>query len=331
MNDYLIGPIKYKGRYGFLAPSGEFAIDPIFEHLGQWNEGLVCFRKEGRYGFLNLLGEVTLPPVFESSRLMGPRFSSGLASVTRNAQAGYINISGDFAIPPRFSNGRDFLDEFAVADMAVHEGGSVLIDKGGEILTRLPVHEVPDVPGWPNSWDLFACFCRVKERILIGFYNWMGEVMFEPRYPFMTNFFEGVAGFCEDENDWQYKHGLVGISGNVLRSPAFYQMSDFRDGLARAGRNPKEVGFIDKTGHWMIEPKFEQARPFSEGLACVTVKSKKGFINKNGEFVIEPRFDHESTFLKEHAQVEAEGRVMVINTDGGIIWEAPATAANVDG
>ena len=53
----------------------------------------------------------------------------------------------------------------------------------------------------------------------------------------------------------------------------------------------RKVGFIDKNGKTIIEPKFEAARPFCEGLAAVRVKDKWGYIDHSGSFVIQPKFD----------------------------------------
>jgi len=48
-------------------------------------------------------------------------------------------------------------------------------------------------------------------------------------------------------------------------------------------------GYIDKTGNYVIEPKFYGAESFSEGLALVYEKNKgEGFIDKTGEYVIWP-------------------------------------------
>ena len=55
----------------------------------------------------------------------------------------------------------------------------------------------------------------------------------------------------------------------------------------------REWGFIDKSGKWVIEPKFKEANPFSDGLALVCSKSNGlfGFIDRSGAWVIEPTFE----------------------------------------
>ncbi|MGI7157691.1 WG repeat-containing protein, partial [Campylobacter coli] len=62
------------------------------------------------------------------------------------------------------------------------------------------------------------------------------------------------------------------------------------EGLARVGLNGK-WGFIDKSGKFVIEPKFDSIWDFSEGLAKVGLNGKYGLIDKSGKIVIEPKFD----------------------------------------
>ncbi|EMU6300714.1 WG repeat-containing protein, partial [Campylobacter coli] len=45
------------------------------------------------------------------------------------------------------------------------------------------------------------------------------------------------------------------------------------------------------SGKFVIEPKFDDAWNFNEGLAGVELNGKWGFIDKSGKIVIEPKFD----------------------------------------
>ncbi|MBI4327680.1 MAG: WG repeat-containing protein [Chloroflexi bacterium] len=319
--DHLIGPVKYKRHYGFIDYSGQFVIEPVFEGLGCFNEGLACFKKDVRYGFIDSRGEIAIAPIFESDRGSGPTFVGGLAAVGGYGKVGYINYAGEFVIPATFGLGWDFVDMFALVGAGGEKANYYLIDRKGTVLRQLEVFEIPYLSGYPRSWDLFGCFFKVDTRFLVGFLNWKGEIIFPPKYPWMTDFFEGVAGFSEVQDGYRRAYGLVRLSGEVLRQPSFYEMSNFQEGVARAGRTPKEFGFINLRGEWVIEPKFRQAQPFSEGLACVTVNGKKGFIDIQGEMVIEPRFDREASFHQGFAQVEYEGKRAVIDKSGRVIWE----------
>ena len=55
-----------------------------------------------------------------------------------------------------------------------------------------------------------------------------------------------------------------------------------------------KYGFIDKTGKFVIEPRFDFADSFSGGLAAIRVgdeaTGKYGYIDLQGTMVIEPQF-----------------------------------------
>lgn len=65
-------------------------------------------------------------------------------------------------------------------------------------------------------------------------------------------------------------------------------------------------GYIDQNGRIVINPQFEGAPDFSEGLAVIsTSKSgyKEGYIDETGRIVIRPRFDRATSFLEGLAAV----------------------------
>jgi hypothetical protein len=83
----------------------------------------------------------------------------------------------------------------------------------------------------------------------------------------------------------------------------FWTDPRFSEGLLAACSTTKEkCGFIDRTGKFVIEPRFSNVAPFSEGLARVAVikngRELVGFINRKGEFAIAPIFDVDSDFLR---------------------------------
>jgi hypothetical protein len=63
----------------------------------------------------------------------------------------------------------------------------------------------------------------------------------------------------------------------------------FRESLARVARNGK-WGHINKSGEFVIEPRFEMAYEFDEGLAPVTLNMRTGYVSRSGELVIPPVF-----------------------------------------
>lgn len=51
-----------------------------------------------------------------------------------------------------------------------------------------------------------------------------------------------------------------------------------------------KYGYIDKTGKYIINPQFDSAGFFFDGLAVVRIKGMYGYIDKKGNFIINPQF-----------------------------------------
>lgn len=83
-------------------------------------------------------------------------------------------------------------------------------------------------------------------------------------------------------------------NGNEIAGGPFDQVQDFSEGLAAAQpdianwKEYKGYGYIDKTGEMVIEPQFNFAGQFHEGVARVQdAETKKyGIIDKTGNVVI---------------------------------------------
>ncbi len=81
-------------------------------------------------------------------------------------------------------------------------------------------------------------------------------------------------------------------------------------------REKGKFGYINKEGTFVIEPKFKQAKSFSNGVALVLVKDKWGYILPNGEWAIEPQFDGGKKFNSEIGIVRVKKDWIYINKKG---------------
>lgn len=106
------------------------------------------------------------------------------------------------------------------------------------------------------------------------------------------------------------KNGLWGyIDSNeqwIIRE-RFDEAMPFTQGLACVQYYDR-WGFIDKNGQWVIQPIYDKAKPFSEGMACVKINNGWGFINKSGKLVIDPIYSAVSSF--------SDGFAVVYDGDG---------------
>ena len=82
-------------------------------------------------------------------------------------------------------------------------------------------------------------------------------------------------------------------------------------------------GYINRQGQVIINPQFDAAQVFSEGLAAVQSAGKWGYINTAGEFVVNPQFEGAANFCDGLALVETNGQIRFINSDGKIVISTP--------
>ena len=97
-------------------------------------------------------------------------------------------------------------------------------------------------------------------------------------------------------------------------------------------------GYVDKSGDYVIKAQFDEAGPFSDGLAPVKVRRRVtamadaerknyeryghdwGYIDKTGQYVIEPRYKEAGPFSEGVAAVEPGTIVTYIDANGKLIW-----------
>jgi hypothetical protein len=97
--------------------------------------------------------------------------------------------------------------------------------------------------------------------------------------------------------------GFVDHSGSIRVPLQFEEAEPFSEGLARVRKNGK-VGFINKNGVVVIQLKFATAQDFSEGLAVVVDDyNEYSFINTEGKRAIAGQFDGASSFVMGLAHV----------------------------
>lgn len=135
-----------------------------------------------------------------------------------------------------------------------------------------------------------------------GFIDNKGKVVIAPTFDDVEDFSEGLALVTLDR-----KKFFIDRSGRVaIETKDFEPINGFTEGRARGNvttRSPYTKGYIDKSGEVVIDDgKIWGACVFSEGLACV-VTGKWGFIDTSGKFVIKPQFDEAGPFSEGLATV----------------------------
>lgn len=118
------------------------------------------------------------------------------------------------------------------------------------------------------------------------------------------------GGYCLDDRMVAEEDGyeLYTAQGERLSQVSATDMDVYMGGLVAYQDAGGRWGFLDRDGKTVIEPSYDGAKSFSNGLAAVFDGTAWGFINSQGRWVIPPQFADGGYFT-------AKGVCMV--SDGG--------------
>jgi len=148
-----------------------------------------------------------------------------------------------------------------------------------------------------------------------GFIGEDGKFVINPIYKDANSFSEGLACVIMENSKPQY----INKEGKIIFTIDADLCGGFSEGLAPVKIKGK-WGYIDNTGKIKINPAYERANKFSEGLAAVekidikTKEKKWGFIDKNGAIKIDFQFK-EDTVNFSNPSYFSEGLAFV-SSDG---------------
>jgi WG repeat protein len=265
----------------------------------------MCAFPGGLCGAVNRDGSVAVLPRYD---WVGP-FSDNRAAIRIGGLYGFVDEDGREIVKPQYRIVDDYKFGFAQVDV---DGKSGLIDRDGKMVIaptcgfieaigpdRFRVSEVRQLGGTIGGED-FSGIRGVSPTAL----------SMSISLPVLR---DSAAGVIDRSGQW------IEPPGTSSWSPAFEK----DDPSIRWVRRNKLWGLARADGTWLIEPKFEQADPLRDGLARVKLDGKFGFIDRTGHFAIEPVFDMAWWFEPGVGRTSAErdGIFGVIDKTGSWVFQ----------
>lgn len=156
----------------------------------------------------------------------------------------------------------------------------------GEIITEPNYSDV-------SFFDEGIARYQKERQSLYGYLKRDGSVLLMPQFERATHFRSGFA-VVRTKHNGHHCYGIVSREGaRILFSPEIVVIGEYSDGLLQAKHvDAVNLGFIDHTGSWRIEPAFGAAQDFHEG--CAAVKNPElgewGFVDRTGTPAFERTF-----------------------------------------
>jgi hypothetical protein len=326
-------PFKRDDRYGFMDRTGAVVIDPQFDQLGFFYEGLATAVKDARYGYVDKLGSVVIPFRFESAS----DFEGGRAIVQENGLYGVIDRIGNYILKPIYSDIQGLSSGlFLVAKDSLYG----YIDKDGAL--KIPFQ-------YSDAFPFTKGMAKVEVNGNQAFINEQGAYIIQPCKSNISFFNDSLLIFEENE-----LFGLMRKNCSLV-VPAIYDIIGELSSNRALVSIDDQVGYIDGAGMVVIELKYQyfpnctKRGTFRSNYAVVMKDGKFGAINEQGKttlgfnqtgigeiksltaflkgllwgykdltgkVLIAPAYDYAESFQNGIAVVEIAGKQGVIDSKG---------------
>jgi hypothetical protein len=125
-----------------------------------------------------------------------------------------------------------------------------------------------------------------------------------------------LTPFYSAQND---RYGYKDEKGKVVVEPKYDLAYTFDEGVAAFRLNGK-YGYLDEKGREVVPPKYDNTWKFIGGYAAVKLGDKYGFIDKTGKEVVPPIYEnannhHGTCCYKGQAHVKENGLWKIIKLD----------------
>lgn len=258
-------------KYGIIDRDGDYIVEPIYDNINEFHEGLAIVTQDDKYGVINKGGEIVVEPQYD--RIYD--FEDGLATFELDDKYGIIDKEGNIVVKPQYDRIGNFEDGLA----KVWIGGFLdntrkigLINRDGKVVVEPSYYWIDDFHNGLASVEIDHKF---------GYIDKTGKVVVEPKYDKVGgNFKNGFAVVYSGEERY-----FIDMRGNVITDMKPYADIDeielFYDGTIH------KYGYRNAFDEIVIEAKFKYANEFVNGAAIVETDEDSALINKKGETLLQ--------------------------------------------
>jgi hypothetical protein len=358
-------PAKQDNKWGAIDQFGHWVFKPILicDDIGLFSEGIACFSLDGKYGFVNSSGTIVVPPKY----FKADDFHEGLAAVKEGRDDdslwGYINKHGEWALMPKYISAYRFSEGLASVVLPIDaknpyesQGGIFIINKNGQEILNLSNYTSDTPPvfqkGTIELSHIWECNSstnyvyvinrkgkviseRIENRVDVYEPSLIGLTDEEKEYAEITkiedhlNEYQEETAIIESINDnsdayngQEKLFGFVNSNGATIVQPQYELAHNFTNGIAWVRKNGL-WGCIDKTGHTVIPTQYISPNDEFYGWMCLQTNEGFTFLNRQGERINKTWYSFASNFTifgnTIVAEVQLHGKSSYINQNGNAI------------
>jgi len=190
-------------RYGFIDKKGNIVIEPLYDRVDPFYNGLATVEKDAKKGYINRKGDIEIPLQFVFA---GPFSDRGFAlAATSVNHMGVIDKKGSFIINPKYADIIIDGNEFIVKENDKYG----IIDKDANVIIPIDFKYISRFNGNPYTMASL-------DGKSFGIIDRKGKFKVNPQFNFGTSFTGNLAVVASDGSI-----GLVDTNGKYIVNPQY--------------------------------------------------------------------------------------------------------------
>ena len=246
-------------------------------------------------------------------------FKNNRAIIDNSEFIYYIDRKGEIITKHNYTMGSCFSENRAVV---FTREATILIDENGNEIKYFP--DNPVIFDFSDGLALISSISDKGEKRTDGFIDYQGNMIipfiFENEIPNPEDLLNTDQFYCNGRIRFKLngKYGFIDKNINIIVEPIYEMASGFSEGLAAVSVNGR-IGFIDTSGKLVINFEYENTVNFSEGIAPVCINGKWGAIDINENVVLDFKYDSMADCRSGEIPFCTNGKWGILGIDGQII------------
>jgi hypothetical protein len=286
-----------KGHEYWIFEKGKEKISEIgtWENAYFTKNGILIGQKSGNY-FLPLSKDPRRP-----YKLIQENEGNYLLA-QENTGFGILNFEGDYVMQPMLAQLEHTRGDFFYG----YDQNQYLLIKGDHIKSDV-------------SYNSYHKITREGGLMLEYIHGKLRRVMEEDGILLDSVGIESVKLVGDNMYNVKFRGDKIGLLSKkgwqVLPSTGMDWINPGTEGLFPAGKGAK-TGFVNSSGKWVIEPKFDEVGNFHERLASFINSSKWGLVGMDGNIISGPKWDEIKNFSSGIAIAKDNSQFFLLEKTG---------------